>query len=519
MDAKISLDLHLLLPEFIVAGSALGVILAEVLLPPSRRIRATAVLCALGMAAAVALLVFGGRQGIALALVGENGPLGGVLLTGWRADAFSVFVRALAAVGGLLVVLLSIPYTRRMDRGHGEFYALLLFAVLGVMLVSGVCDLLSLFICLELVTISSYVLAAFKRNDLAATEAGLKYLVVGAVSSAILLLGIALVYGAVGEVSFGAVARTLVAAQPSLLLVSGLALLVVGILFKVGAVPFHVWIPDVYQGAPSPVVAFLSTGSKLAGVILLLRLAQVVFVPWIDAGHGLVWVWLLGGLSVMTLAFGLLGAVPQRSLKRLFGYSSIGHAGYLLMGVAAIAAGGTVEGEAAEGATAILFYLLAFFFTNLTAFAVIVLVSGATGGRHGAESYSGLSKRAPFLALALCLALLSLAGVPPLSGFFGKFLILRAVIEGAASQHLVELWVLAFIGAAGVVVSLYFYLKWIRELYFEEPEPIVADVPIRVNPWACVVLVVGLVAMLGMGIFMGPFYEWAEAAARSLAAL
>jgi len=513
MLAALTLDLHLMLPELVLAGTALAVILAEVLASARIRLPATATVAGLGLAAAT-LLLLRGQEGVAVALRADDGAL----LTGWVADGFSIAVRGLAAVGTLLVVLLSVAYVRRMDRGHGEFYALLLFAALGVMLVSGVSDLLTMFVCLELVTISAYVLAAFKRADAKATEAGLKYLVVGAVSSAILLLGIALVYGAVGEVSFDVLARRLQEGTPSLLLVSGLVLVVVGILFKVGAVPFHVWIPDVYQGAPSPVVAFLSTGSKLAGMVLLLRMGAVVFVPWAESGHGLLWVWLLGGLAVITLAFGLLGALPQRSFKRLLGYSSIGHAGYLLLGAVAIAAGGLAGGSGpTPGATAILYYLLAFFFTNLTAFTVVVLVSGATGSRHEAVSYSGLAKRAPFLAVAMLLALLSLAGIPPLSGFFGKLLILRSVVEGARSADLVGLYVLAFVGAAGVAVSLYFYLRWIRELYFEEPEPLAADVPIRVGPWARAVLVVGIVAMLAMGIFMGPFYEWAESAARSLA--
>jgi NADH-quinone oxidoreductase subunit N len=512
MLATLTLDLDVMLPELVVAGTALAVVLAEVLAPTRRRLAATAAVAALGLAVAAVLLFTRGTEGVALQLLDD----GGTRLTGWVADGFSIAVRELTLVGAFLVVLLSLPYLGRVDRGHGEFYALLLFAVLGVLLVSGVSDLLTMFVCIELVTISSYVLAAFKRGDARATEAGLKYLVVGAVSSAILLLGIAFVYGAVGEVAFQSLTAAISTGSPSLLLITGLVLTVVGILFKVGAVPFHVWIPDVYQGAPSPVVAFLSTGSKLAGMVLLLRLGAVVFVPWLESGHGLLWVWVLGGLASLTLVFGLLGALPQRSFKRMLGYSSIGHAGYLLLGATAIAAGEPIAGEAAPGATAILYYLLAFFFTNLTAFTVIVLVSRATGGRHEASSYSGLAQRAPFLGAAMLLALLSLAGIPPLSGFFGKLLVLRSVVEGAMNGSLAGLYVLAFLGAAGVAVSLYFYMRWIREIYFEEPEPLAAPIP--VGPWARTVLVVGIVAMLAMGIFMGPFYDWAASAARSLAA-
>lgn len=508
MDLKITLDLHLLIPEILVLATGLGVVLAEVLLPAERRARPTAFIAAGGLALALVYLLERRATGLALWVVASDGDFAGQLLTGWRADAFSIYARALALLGALLVVLLSIPYTRRLDRGHGEFYAILLFAVLGVMLVSGVADLLTLFICLEMVTIPSYVLAAFKRNDLGATEAGLKYLVIGAVSSAVLLFGIALVYGAVGEVSLEAIATVVKAGAPSFLLVTGLVLVAIGILFKVGGVPFHVWIPDVYQGAPSPVTAFLSTGSKAAGMILLLRLAEAVVIPARGTELQPVWIWILGGVSLATLLFGIFSAIPQRSLKRLFGYSSIGHAGYLLMGVAALAASdGSQPGV--NGASAILFYLLAFFFTNLTAFSVVVLVSAVSGGRHEAENYRGLWKRSPFLGLAMTLALLSLAGVPPLSGFFGKFLVLSAVVKS-------DLLVLAVFGALGVAVSMYFYLLWIREVLVKPPEPMTEDVPIPVGPWAGIVIGVGILGILGLGIFMGPFYEWAQTAAAAV---
>jgi NADH-quinone oxidoreductase subunit N len=219
------------------------------------------------------------------------------------------------------------------------------------------------------------------------------------------------------------------------------------------------------------------------------------------------WVWLLGGVAVLTLLFGIFGAVAQRNLKRMFAYSSIGHAGYLLLGAAALAAG-AVE----RGTSALLFYLMAFFFTNLTAFTVVVLVSGLSGGRHEAFAYSGLARRSPLLALALCLALLSLAGVPPLSGFFGKFLILSALVQAGLLE-------LAFVGALGVAVSLYFYLLWIRQMYVREPDPRLPDAPIRVGPFAGAVLAVGMAAMLAMGVFMGPFYSWAEWAAGSFGAM
>lgn len=505
-----TLNLHHLLPEMLVAGAALAVVIVELLLPADRRPRGTGLTALAGLVGALVLLLrdaAGGVTGAALQVVED-----GRTITAWTVDGFALFTRALAAAGGVLLVLLSLPYTRRMDRGHGEFYGLLLFALLGVMLLSGVSDLLSLFVCLELVTISSYVLAAFRRNDLRSTEAGLKYLVVGSVSSALLLLGIAFVYGATGALSFEALQRTVAAGAPDALLVLGTALLLVGVLFKVGAVPFQVWIPDVYQGAPSPVTAFLSTASKSAGMVLLLRLAQTVLVPAVGQAEAS-WLWLLVVLSCLTLLFGLLGAIPQRNIKRLLGYSSIGHAGYLLAAVAAMAAGSA--SEAAPGATAILFYLGAFFFTNLTAFTVVVLVSAAPTPA-GASPWSGLSRRAPFLALCMCLALLSLAGVPPLSGFFSKFLVLSSVIAKADAHPI--LWVLASVGAVGILISLYFYLLWILEMYFKDPQPGVAEVPVRVPGSASLVLWIGLLAMLGMGVFMGPLHSWAERAAHALVA-
>jgi NADH-quinone oxidoreductase subunit N len=501
-----TLDLHLLLPEMVVAAAILAAVAIEAALPAGSRRGPASLAAGLSLLVALGMLLLDPPRGTALAVADTARP--GLHVTAWRSDAFAVFARALAALGGLLVVMLSVPYARRMDRGHGEFYALLLLSVLGVMLVSGVSDLLSLFLCLELVTIHSYVLASLRRNDPASTEAGLKYLVVGALSTAILLLGIAFVYGATGSVSFEAIASR-VAAGSSPLLGVGLVLLVVGLLFKVGGVPFHVWIPDVYQGAPAPVVGFLSTGSKAAGLVLLVRLAEAVFLPSASAASAVPWAAILGVVAAVTLVFGILGAVPQRSIRRLFGYSSIGHAGYLLMGVAAAAAGG--EGAARSATTAILFYLLAFAFTNLTAFAVIVLV-GARGKEEGSV-WTGLSRRSPFLALAMLLALLSLAGVPPLSGFFGKFLILRSLVENGSYGFLV----LAFVAAAGVVVSLYFYLAWIAEMYLKPPpEAAAAEPPPRVDLWGGAVLAIGIAAMLGMGIWQGPFFDWAADAAASV---
>jgi len=510
-----NLNLDLLLPEFVVIGAGLAAIITELLLPPGRRAVATAATCLVGLAIAFLLLIFMPLEGVAMQVTDARD---GTQLTGWSSDPFSVFCRALTAGGGMLLVLMSMGYTRRMDKGHGEFYALLMFALSGVMLVSGVSDLLTLFVCLELVTISAYILAAFKRNDLKSTEAGLKYLVIGAVSTALLLLGIAFTYGAIGSLSFEVLSRAVATdGATDALLIAGLGLIFVGLFFKIGGVPFHVWIPDVYEGAPTPVTAFLATASKGAGLILMLRLMQAAVMPALAANPETFtsWVPLLGAAAIVTLLFGTLGALPQRSIKRMLAYSSIGHAGYLLMGFAAIAQGdgdgATPLSAATPASSAILFYLMAYIVTSVTAFTVVVLV-GSVMGTHESRAYHGLWKRSPFLALAMALSLLSLAGVPPLSGFFGKFLLLNAAVDKG-------LYTLAIVGAIGVVISLYFYLVWIKDMYFTAPEDEDEMQPIGIPPSAKTVLWIGIVGMLVMGVFMPPFYRWAHDAAQALGVL
>ena len=515
MDFPMQLNLDRMLPEFIVAGTGLAAILPELLLPAGRRAIATAWTSVLGLTVALVVLLLTKTTGYAMSVT-ETVQIGGeareVLLTGWAADTFSIYCRAVILFVGALLMLMSMPYTKRMDRGHGEFYALMLFALLGVLLVTGVSDMLSFFVCLELVTISAFILAAFKRNDLKSTEAGLKYLVIGAASTALLLLGIAFVYGHVGSLSFEAISASLASGPVTVFFILGVSLILGGLLFKIGGVPFHVWIPDVYQGAPTPVTAFLGSASKAAGLILLMRFTHVALGASV---HNVDWIPLISVVAGVTLLLGSLGAMGQVDIKRMMAYSSLGHAGYLLMGVAAMVASTAITGAGMEtptsAPTALLFYLLAYAITTVAAFAVIVLVSGASRGEHGGAAYRGLWKRSPFLAFALCLALLSLAGVPPMSGFFAKFLVLRALVDRG-------MFVLAFLGAAAVVAGLYFYFLWIRTIYFKPLDDDMPATPIRVGLAATIVLVIGIVAMVGMGIYPGPFHDWALEAAKSLVA-
>jgi NADH-quinone oxidoreductase subunit N len=320
-------------------------------------------------------------------------------------------------------------------------------------------------------------------------------LILGALSSGFTVYGIAYIFGTTGTTNFTALNAQLstLNAQPSGAFTLGMLFVLTGLAFKIASVPVQIWAPDVYQGAPTPVTAFLAAGSKAAGFALLLRLLFAGLWP----AEG-IWSAVMLFLAGASLLYGNLGAIPQRNLKRLLGYSSIGHAGYMLMG---IAAANTL------GAAAVLFYLAQYAFTNLAAFLVVIAVTNTTGNDDIA-AFSGLHKRAPVLAAGLFLALMSLAGVPPLSGFFGKFQLLAAVVERAAGDG--RYYVLAGIGAAAVVVSLYFYLGVARAMYMQpadDPTPIPVSLAVRLALYAC------LGAIIGLGIFQRPLVDAAIEAA------
>jgi NADH-quinone oxidoreductase subunit N len=423
-------------------------------------------------------------------------------------DAFSVLFKIVFGVTALLVLVLSRNWLQRVDRGHGEFHLLTLFATLGMFFAASVEDFAGLFVSLELITISFYTLTAFKRNDAKSIESAVKYVILGAVASAFLLLGIAFLYGANGSLMFSDLAATIgsdsLPDSTAALLRFGALLTLVGLGFKIAAVPFQVWTPDVYQGAASPVTAFLAMGSKAAGFVLLLKVVRALLGPTADAGlaNAAAWVGLLGLIAGATLLYGNLGAMWQGDIKRLLGYSSIGHAGYVLMGVLSFSP---------EGVEAVMYYLMAYLFTVLAIFAVIVIVNAQTKS-HRIDDYSGLGKRSPLLALVLTCGLLSLAGVPPMAGFFGKFLVFTAIIKTGTTVG----YILAFIGAAGVVISLYYYLSIVKRLYMAEP-PEDAP-PFVITPSMKAVLYTCLIGIFVLGVFQGPFVALAEGAANALMA-
>jgi NADH-quinone oxidoreductase subunit N len=427
-------------------------------------------------------------------------PLDGTFFHGmYRFDAFALYFKRLFLLALAFVLVMAAEFSPRIESGMAEFYALLMFCATGMLLIASVNDFVLLFVALELVTITFYILASYLRRQVTSLEAGTKYLILGALSSGFTVYGIAYIFGTTGTTNFDTLSSQLsaISGQSTMAFTFGMLLVLTGLGFKIASVPFQIWAPDVYQGAPTPVTAFLAVGSKAAGFALLLRVLYAGLLP--VSG---VWATLLLVLSAATLLYGNLGAIPQRNIKRLLGYSSIGHAGYMLMGIAAVNA---------LGVGAVLFYLGQYAFTNLCAFLAIVAATAATGSDK-ISSFSGLGKRSPILGLALFLSMMSLAGVPPLSGFFGKFQLFAAVIERARYDW--HYYVLAGIGAVAVVISLYFYLGIGRAIYLQEAED---PTPIPVSPAMRLALYACMLAMIGIGIFQRPLVDAAIKAANVFA--
>ena len=420
--------------------------------------------------------------------LGPREILGGM----YRVDALALFFKGIFAAAAILVILMTRELSHTLEKNHGEFVLLILTALLGMLYTASSANFLMLFVSLELIAITFYVLTSYLQTDIRSMEAGMKYLILGSLSSGLFLYGIAFVYGATGSTRFSeiqAAAQAVPALPPGLLF--GLILMLAGILFKVAGVPFQLWVPDVYQGAPTPVTAFLSVGSKSAGFLVAFRVLSEIFHP-----HTPQWSLIVAWVAGLTILYGNLGAIPQRNMKRLLGYSSIGHAGYILIGLAV---------SSQMGASAVSFYLLGYLFSNLGVFLVLACFYRQTGSDE-IRDYAGLAKRSPFLAAAMFIALLSLAGVPPLAGFMGKFLLLLAAVwEG-------YFW-LAAIGAAAVVISLYYYLLIVKTMYADEPadpSPILVSAPARLALLACIL------AMLGIGLWQAPFLALSFAAVKSL---
>lgn len=406
---------------------------------------------------------------------------------GFVMDDLALYFKRFFLLAAALVLVMSVEFSNRFKGGITEFYSLTLFALAGMMFAASANDFTMLFVSIELITVSFYVLTSFQRHRQASLEAGVKYLILGATASAFMVYGIALVYGTAGTMNFVdlGVRATALAGQPVFLL--GLLLVVAGLAFKIAAFPLQVWAPDVYQGAPAPATAFLAVGSKAAGFVLLLRLLTVVL-PHEFTTH---WSRLLMGMSAVTILYGSLCAIPQRNLKRLLGYSSIANAGYLLLGIAALSK---------AGSAAVVYYLSAYLFTVLAAFTVLCVALGASEAED-LSALHGLSKRSPLLAGAMTLAVVSLAGIPPLAGFFGKFLLFKAALEAGPAYY----WLVG-VAIVGVVISLYYYFGILRAIYWggepADPSPITVSRPMQLALGVCIV------GMLWLGLYPATLMQW-----------
>ncbi|MGD0073047.1 MAG: NADH-quinone oxidoreductase subunit N [Candidatus Binataceae bacterium] len=398
-------------------------------------------------------------------------------------DNFTAFFYVVILLAASVTVLMSLSYVRELGLPGAEYYALMLFATLGMMLMAAAGDLIVIFLGLETMSISIYVLAGLSRRQPKSSEAALKYFMLGAFSTGFLLYGIALIYGSTGSIKLQAISEALrVPMAHSPLLLLGLGMLLIGFGFKVAAVPFHMWTPDVYEGAPTSVTAFMAAGVKLAAFAAFLRIFIVHLWPVRAEWAMVLWV-----MAALTMTAGNLIAVMQSSVKRMLAYSAIAHAGYILV---AMTAGGPSAG------TAILFYLLGYAFTNLGAFAVIIALSRRGEAHEAISDLRGLASRQPMLAAAMALFMFSLTGVPPLAGFIGKFYLFAAALEAGY----VGLVIIAVINS---VVSAYYYIGVIIAMYMDEGGVTIA--PLGGRPALVVALAIATTATILIGVYPGPY--------------
>ncbi len=458
-----------LLPLIILVAFAMGILLIDVF---ARDTKGTGTIGYLALSAMVfvflSLFLFAGR--------GDKMSFGSMM----RMDVYAVFFYLVFVVIGILTILASISYVKTTGIHSGEYYALILFSMVGMMLMASSTNLVMLFVSLEMMSIPIYILAGFLRNEERSIEASLKYFLLGAFASGFFLYGLALVYAATGSTSYQAIADYLARAQRmelSALMWIGLAFITVGFGFKIAAFPFHAWTPDVYEGSPTSVTAYMATGVKAAAFAALVRIFFSVF-----SGFQHDWTSLLWLMAVLTMTVGNFTALVQKNVKRMLAYSSIAHAGYLLVAV--------VAGNA-MGRSSILFYLLAYAFMNIGAFTILMVMAKKNDPHEDLDSFAGMGFRYPLTALAMSVFMFSMAGIPPTAGFIGKFYIFSAAVK----SH--DYW-LAVIGVLNSAVSVYYYLRVVVYMYFKEPEGEIPSYRFSVPTVFSIVLAVWGVLQLGI---------------------
>jgi NADH-quinone oxidoreductase subunit N len=413
---------------------------------------------------------------------------GGMIRQDWLSFAFNILFMFAAAITALFAM------DMQGVGQKGEFYVLMLISTLGMSLMASAADIIMLYLAIETTSIPMYILAGFMTRDDKSTESGFKYLLFGAASSTIMLYGFSLLYGFTGQTNLYQIALSFYNLQiPKIAILGSLLLILVGFGFKISAFPFHFWAPDVYEGAPTPVAGFLSTASKAAGFVVVLRVLVAVFTP--SAAPD--WINMLAIVSVLTMTVGNVLALVQKNIKRMLAYSSIAHAGYILIGVVAVSQ---------LGMTGVIFYLIAYLITNLAAFGIVMTFSKVVGSDE-ISAYSGLSRRKPWLALAMLVTFLSLAGMPPLAGFIAKIFVFAAAVK-------VGLIWLAFVGVLNSIIGLYYYLTVLKYVYLyrsdDEGKPLLMSRPYTI---AISILIFGIILV---GTLFGPWFNLSTQIASSL---
>src|SRR6478672_7654109 len=472
-------DFYYILPELVITGGALIVLVADVLLPRERR----------AALAWITLAVIGATLASLAPFTSTHVEVAHGLLA---VDRFAIFFKIVFLVAAAIAVLMSMRYLAVEGASPGEYYFLILCATLGMMIMAGGIDLVTIFIGLETMAVSFYILAGFIKPSQRSNEAAVKYFLLGAFSLGILLYGMSLMYGLSGTTNLRLMATAFAGQEKDPRLVLAVILVVAGVGFKIAAVPFHMWAPDVYEGAPTPVTAFLSVGSKAASFAMLIR----IFVEGLPSMRG-DWRLLFYVLSILTMTAGNIAAVTQSNVKRMLAYSSIAHAGYLLIGV--------VSGTA-RGITATLVYLMIYAFMQLGAFAVVAMLRREDVQGDELKDFSGLAFRAPFAAFAMLLFMLSLGGIPPTAGFMGKFWLFGAAIDA-------HYYGLAIIGVLNSAISLYYYVRIVVFMYLKKDTP--GSEP-STTPALAIVLGIAVAATLVLGVYPRLLFELADASARTL---
>ncbi len=481
----LQIDFKIIMPEIILAAFGILILLVSVFSSSKNDSRDH--------------LGYIGLFGVILALISAL-PLFGKVQSGFSdmvvADSFAVFFKMVFGIICLLTILISVGYAKQQEINVGEYYCLVLFSTLGMMLMASGTHLLTIFLGLETMSITMYILAGIMRNDPKSVESAMKYFILGAFATGFFLYGVALIYGSTGSFSLEGIASYLSASGTtgrSPLLIIGIALLTIGFGFKIATVPFHMWTPDVYEGAPTSITAFMATGVKAAAFAGLVRVFYSALGAFQPDWTAIMWL-----LSVATMTVGNIVAISQTNIKRMLAYSSIAHAGYVLV---AFTAGNDL------GTSSILFYLLAYAFMNIGAFTVVILL-----GKKGEENtliidYGGIGFKYPLLAATMTIFMLSMAGIPPLAGFMGKFYIFSAAVKA-------KYYWLAIIGVLNSALSVYYYLRVTVLMYFREGEREITG--LTFSPAAIIGLIIAVAGVLYLGIFPSTVLALARASIESL---